>query len=106
MIVNLTKQNFMQEVEESAKPVIVKVYALWCGPCQHMMPDYEELEKELGSKYKFTKLNVDEAREIAISYSVTSVPTLLFIKSGSVVGKEVGYMSKDDLKDKIVELLG
>lgn len=106
MIVNITKHNFKQEIEDSNKPVVIKVYALWCGPCQHMMPSFEELDKELNSKYKFAKLNVDESREIAINYAVTSVPTFLFIKDNNVVGKEIGYMSKEDLQDKIVELLG
>lgn len=105
MVISLTNQNFKQEVEESAKPVVIEVYATWCGPCQHMMPLFEELEKELNTKYVFGKLNVDEAREIAIQYSITSVPTFLFIKNNKVKGKEIGFMSKEDLRHKIDELL-
>lgn len=106
MVKSITKHNFKPEVEQSTKPVVIEVYATWCGPCQHMMPIFEELEAELGQTYTFAKLNVDESREIAISYNITSVPTFLFIKNNQVMGKEIGYMGKEDLKSKIVELLG
>lgn len=106
MVISITKHNFKPEIEDSTKPVIIEVYATWCGPCQHMMPLFEELEQELGDRYTFAKLNVDESREIAIAYQITSVPTFLFIKNNEVMGKEVGYMSKEDLRLKIEELLG
>lgn len=106
MIVSINKHNFKQEIEQSTKPVVIEVYATWCGPCQHMMPIFEELEKELGQQYTFAKLNVDESREIAIQYSISSVPTFLFLKDNKVMGKEIGYMSKEELKDKISDLLG
>lgn len=102
----LTKENYDTEVVKSALPVVLDVYATWCGPCLQMMPIVEELAKEHGSKYKFLKLNVDESRELAIQYGVTSIPTFVFIKNGSVVGKETGYMSKEDLLGKIKTLLG
>ncbi len=106
MVISITKHNFNQEIEQSAKPVIIEVFATWCGPCQHMAPLFEELSQELSDKYTFAKLNVDESREIAINYGITSVPTFLFLKNNQVVTKEVGYMSKDDLKNKIQEVLG
>jgi len=106
MAVAITKENFEKEVAGSPLPVVLDVYATWCGPCQQMMPILEELEKELGDKYKFAKLNVDEAREISIEYGVTSVPTFVFIKNNEVKGKETGYMSKETLKEKIEEALG
>ena len=105
-IISINKHNFKQEIEDAAKPVIIEVYATWCGPCQHMMPIFEELEEELKDKYVFAKLNVDESREISISYNVSSVPTFIFIKNKEVVAKELGYMSKDDLKEKIEHFLG
>ena len=105
-VITITEENHKKEVEESAKPVIVDVYAPWCGPCQHMMPIIEELEKELGDKYKFVKINVDEARELSIKYGVSSVPTFVFIKDKEVKGKETGYMGKEDFKIKIENYLG
>ena len=106
MSVSITQENFEQEITQSAKPIVLDVYASWCGPCQQMMPILEELEQELSDKYKFAKLNVDEARDISIKYGVTSVPTFVFIKNNEVVGKETGYMSKEVLKEKIEAALG
>ena len=102
----ITKENFEHEINKSTKPVVVDIYATWCGPCQQMAPIIDELEKEVGSHYKFVKINVDESRELSIQYGVTSIPTFLFIKNGSVQGKTTGYMSKDDLLSKIKEYLG
>lgn len=106
MALHLTKENHEAEVTQSTKPVVIDVYATWCGPCQQMTPIFDELEKELGERIKFAKINVDEARELSIHYGVSSVPTFIFIKNNAVVGKETGYMAKADLQKKIDELLG
>lgn len=106
MAVSITPQNYQAEIKQADKPVILDIYASWCGPCQQMTPILEELEKELGDIYKFAKLNVDEGREISIKeYGVTSVPTFVFIKNGAIKGKETGYMSKDTLHAKIIAAL-
>ncbi len=86
MAVSITQSNFEQEIKNEKLPVVLDVYASWCGPCQQMMPIVEELEKELAGKYKFAKLNVDEARDLSIKFGVISVPTFLFILNGQVKG--------------------
>lgn len=106
MAITVTAQNFDQEVKHSALPVVVDVYATWCGPCKMMAPLFEELSTELADKYKFAKINIDEERDIAIQYNVSSIPTFLFIKGGNLVAKETGYLSKDSLKAKIESHLG
>lgn len=108
MAVSITPDNYEKEIkQEKNKPIILDIYATWCGPCQQMTPILEELEKELGNTYKFTKLNVDEGREISIKeYGVTSVPTFIFIKDGVVKGKETGYMNKEAFKEKIITAFG
>ena len=104
MVIVLKSDNFEVEVEKSDKPVIIDAFAQWCGPCQMIAPIFEELSKELGDKYKFAKLNVDEERDLAIKFGVSSIPTFVFIKEGKVVAKEMGYMSKDVLQAKIESL--
>lgn len=105
MPIALNTDNFEQEVKNSHLPVIIDVYASWCGPCQQVAPIFESLAKEYGDTYKFLKLNVDESRDIAIQYGVTSIPTFIFIKNDKVVGKETGYIAREDLLEKIKELL-
>lgn len=102
----IIKNETLEQVKQSKKPVVVDVHAPWCGPCQQMAPLFEELEKELGDTYLFASLNVEDAREIAISYGVSSIPTFLFIKDGQLKGKVTGYMSKEDLKEQILLHLG
>jgi thioredoxin 1 len=102
----VTAQTFDQEVVKSSLPVVVDVYATWCGPCKMMMPIFEELAKELGEKYKCVSINIDEERDIAIQYNVSSIPTFLFFKAGKLVAKESGYMNKEALKTKIETHLG
>ncbi|MCB9493256.1 MAG: thioredoxin [Epsilonproteobacteria bacterium] len=101
MTVVVNSQNFETEVIKSEKPVIVDVFATWCGPCKQIEPIFDELSKELSGQYTFAKLNIDNDRDIAIQHSVSSIPTFLFIKGGEVVARETGYMSKEVLKDKL-----
>jgi thioredoxin 1 len=106
MLIQVTSDNHQKEVAESTQPVVIDVFATWCGPCIQMMPIVQELASELSDQYKFVKINVDEARDLAIQYGVTSIPTFVFVKDNKVMGKETGYRTKEDLKDKIKKYLG
>jgi thioredoxin 1 len=106
MAIAITNDNFNAEIEAHKGPIVVDIYASWCGPCQQMTPIFDDLEKELGNEYKFAKINVDDARDLSIKFGITSVPTFLFLNHGEVKGKETGYMSKEDLKAKLQQHLG
>jgi thioredoxin 1 len=101
----LTLENFTKEVVESKKPVIIKAHASWCGPCVQMTPIFEALEKEFKDRAHFVELNVDQSRDIAINYGVTSIPTFIFIKNGEIVDKETGYIPQEEFKQKIETFL-
>jgi thioredoxin 1 len=102
----ITSENFEKIVTQSTKPVIIDVYAVWCGPCQMMTPVFESLSKELGDRYTFVSMNVDEARDLSVKFGITSIPTFIFIKDGKVKAKETGYMSEETLQEKIESILG
>jgi thioredoxin 1 len=104
MAISITPENFETVVVKATKPVIIDVFATWCGPCQQMAPVFEELSQEWGDKYVFAKLNVDEARDLSIAYGVTTVPTFIFIQNNVVKGKESGYMDKESLQELIVSM--
>lgn len=106
MAILINNSNFDEEIVKSKIPVLIDVFATWCGPCKQMMPVFEELSKELAGKCKLVKLNIDEERDLAIQYNVSSIPTFIFIKDGKMVGKETGSMSKETLKSKIQSHLG
>ena len=92
-VVKLTTENFDQEVLKSDKPVLVDVYADWCGPCKMMGPVVEEIASEK-SDVKVGKLNIDEEMEIAQKYGVMSIPTFIVFKDGNVSKKDMGAKPK------------
>jgi len=106
MPTEVSSHNFDEEVLKSPLPVVVDMYATWCGPCKQMAPFFEELSLELSDKYKFTKLNIDKAPDITNYYGVSRYPTLLFFKNGKKVGDRVGGMGKEALRATIESWLG
>ena len=99
-VLHITSANYQAEVVESDKPVLLDFWAPWCGPCQMLTPILEELAAE-HPEYKVCKVNVDEEQELAISYGVSSIPTLLVFKNGQVANKSIGAVPKA----KILEML-
>ena len=105
MVVNITDQTFGEEVLKSTQPVLVDLWAPWCGPCRIVGPIIESLSEKNKGKFKFCKINVDENQKTAASYNVMSIPTLMFFKDGKAIDTIVGAVPEEALQHRIDELL-
>jgi thioredoxin 1 len=103
--INLTSQNFKQEVLENKGLVVVDFWAPWCGPCGMVGPIIEELAQEYTGKVKIVKLNVDENADVAGQFSVMSLPSILFFKNGQPMKTMVGAQNKENYKQEIDQLI-
>jgi thioredoxin 2 len=92
--VTVTDATFSAEVERSPLPVVLDMWAPWCGPCRMITPMIEELATEMAGRLRFAKLNVDENPATATRYNVTSIPTILVLKGGREVDRIVGVQPK------------
>jgi len=104
-IIQLTDANFDSEISNSSLPILVDFWAVWCGPCKMIAPELEKLLEEENTVLRIGKLNVDENRDIAIRYGITSIPTLLLFKNGEVTKKIIGAMPKDKILTEIESFL-
>lgn len=97
-VVTITKENFEQEVLQSAKPVLLDFWASWCGPCRMLSPIVDEVAEER-TDVKVGKVNVDEQPELAGEFGVMSIPTLLVFEQGKLVRQAVGALPKAGVLD-------
>jgi len=101
----LDSTNFDKFLNENTN-VIVDFFADWCGPCKMMAPIFEQIAREYSPSIMFAKLNVDKSPDIAERFFIMGVPTIIYFKSGKVVEKIVGAVSKNILRQKIKEVYG
>ena len=99
-VIDITKENIKEEVAEYKGTVLLDFWAVWCGPCRAMSPIVDEIAEE-HPEIKVGKVNVDEQMEIGRLFKIANIPTLLVIKDGKIVNKQIGLTSKE----KVLELL-
>lgn len=105
MIKQFNAEEFRETVQNADKPLIVDFYADWCVPCKMMAPIISQVENENRDSILFGKINIDENTDLALEYRVLSIPTLLFIKNGEVLGRIEGAVSKSVVDQKIEKYL-
>ncbi len=104
-VLEVTDANFDEIVLKSELPVMVDLWAVWCGPCKMIHPILEELSEEYEGKALMVKLDVDNNRKTSMKYGIRNIPTVLFIKNGEVVDKQVGAVPKKKFIEKLEPIL-
>ena len=96
-IKNCNENDFENEVLKSNLPVIVDFWAEWCGPCKMLTPILEELSNEMKNEINVVKVNLDDNQDLAMKYSIRSIPTLLLFKEGHLIDTKVGLLPKSEI---------
>jgi thioredoxin 1 len=105
MAIEITDANFEELVVKSDKPVMIDFWAVWCGPCRMIAPIVEEMSGEYEGKAIIGKVDVDSNPNVAMKYGIRNIPTVLFVKGGEVVDKQVGAAPKQAFTAKLDKLL-
>ena len=105
MVVAVSDQTFDNEVLKSTLPVLVDMWAPWCGPCRMVEPVIEKLAEKYNGKVKFCRVSVDENPQTAAKYRVMSIPTLMFFKGGELADTVIGAVSEQALAPRLDALL-
>ncbi len=100
MTVNVTAENFDEEVLNYKGKVLVDFWAEWCGPCMMLGPIIEEVSEEVDD-VKFCKVNCDEARDVALQFGIMTIPNLIVFENGEQVNQSIGYIEKEDVLNLI-----
>lgn len=104
-LLELNDNNFEEEVVSSSVPVLVDIYADWCGPCRMLSPIMEDLKNKFSDRLKVCKANMEKNQGMISRYCVSSVPTLLFFRNGDIIEKIVGLKKKEDIERNIEAIL-
>ena len=95
-VIHLTKANFDSVVNQNEKPVLIDFWAPWCGPCQMLGPIIEEIAAEREDVI-VAKINVDDEMELAKSFRIVSIPTVIVMKNGEKIATSIGYKPKEEI---------
>src|SRR5262249_3192574 len=102
--IEVTDQNFDQEVLKSNQPVLVDFWAPWCGPCRMLSPMVSELAQEYSGRAKICKMNTDDNPNVATKYQISAIPALLFFKNGNLAEQLTGVRPKPEIKTVLERL--
>lgn len=102
----VSNESFNHDVLQSPVPVLVDFYADWCGPCRLLAPTLQRLSTEFADRARIVKVNIDREPELADQYQVESIPTLVFVAGGRVVGRTSGVASEASLRNALSQLAG
>ena len=105
-VIEVSDKNFEQEVAQSPIPVLVDMWAAWCGPCRMIAPVIEELVGIFQGKVKAVKINVDDYPQLASQFRIMNIPTLLLFKEAKEVDRIVGVVPKEELARRIERVIG
>ncbi|MDX9908117.1 MAG: thioredoxin [Bacteroidales bacterium] len=105
MAVEITDANFEELVIQSDKPVMIDFWAVWCGPCRLIAPIVEEMSKEYDGKAVIGKVDVDSNPGVSVKFGIRNIPTVLFVKNGEVVDRQIGAAPKKIFTAKLDALL-
>ena len=98
MITALTTETFDAFIANAEKPVLVDLWASWCGPCRMLSPLVDKLAEEMADRIEVAKVDIDENEGVAMKFGVNSIPTLLLFKGGELVSRSVGLVPMEQLK--------
>ena len=101
----VTDATFKQEVLESKLPVLIDFWAEWCGPCKMVAPILEKLAVEFAGKIRVAKVDVDSNPMLAQQFQIRSIPTMMFVKNGKIVGQSAGAAPEAAIRDVINQLM-
>lgn len=101
-VIEITNENFENEVLKSDKPVLLDFWAVWCPPCKKLSPVIDKIAEE-NPQIKVGKVNTDEQEKLKEQFSVMNIPTLIFFKNGEVVTTSVGAIPKNEIEKIISE---
>ena len=104
-VIEVTDQNFKEEVMDSNLPTEVDFWAPWCGPCRMVSPIYDKLADEYDGKFKFCKINVDENQRTAMKYQIMSIPLQMFFVDGQKVDEILGAVPDYLIRSKVDSIL-
>jgi thioredoxin 2 len=104
--VTITDANFAEEVEKSPLPILVDMWAAWCGPCVQLAPVIEQLATDLSGRMRVSKLNVDENPVTASRFRIQSIPAMLLFQGGREVDRIVGAQPKTEIMRRLQRFIG